>query len=203
MNSNAINTVTKTLTSSQGAKVIHTQLVSETEKVSLKTDEIMGLISDSTNSIKLNNNAEIEITKQEAIRKQALESFNKSAIGLHNGGVRLLDGRSKDKQTGVIRQQFLDELKTLKTSSAQKYYELFMSVVNSGKPVKSFNTGLNVKLDDSKTSKKKKGADTEPKDIDAIIASLVNHPKFSKTFSVDTQLEIKEILIKAGYEVEL
>jgi len=200
MTSNAINTVVKTLTSSQGAKVTHTQLKSEVEKVSLKDVEIMGLISDSTNSIKLNNNAEIEITKQEAIRKQALESFNKSATGLHNGGVRLLDGRSKDKQTSVIRQQFLDELKTLKTSSAQKYYELFMSVVNSGKPVKSFNTGLNVKLDDSKTNKKKKGADTSKQiDIIELLADVYNNPKFEKTLSESTQLEIFEILNSNKY----
>jgi hypothetical protein len=201
MNSNAINTVTKTLTSSQGAKVTHTQLVSETEKVSLKDVEIMGLISDSTNSIKLNNNAEIEITKQEAIRKQALESFNKSALGLHSGGVRLLDGRSKDKQTSVIRTHFLDELsKAMKVSSAQKYYELFMSVVNSGKPVKSFNTGLNVKLDDSKTSKKKKGADTSKQiDIIELLADVYNNPKFEKTLSESTQLEIFEILNSNKY----
>lgn len=188
MNSNAINTITKTLTSSNGAKVTHTQLVSQTEIVSLKPTEIMGLISNVTKSVLNGDNALNTLAT-------SIEQFNHNAIALHNGGVRLLDGRSKDKATQVIRSQFLDELKSLKANTSQKYYEWFMRVVNTGKPLKSFN-------DDSK-KKSKKGADTEPKGIDSILASLVNHPAFSKTFSTEVKEELKAILVKAGYEVEL
>ena len=185
---NAINTVVKTLTSSQGAKVKHTQLKSEVEKVSLKPTEIMGLVSSVTKSV-LSGDIALNTLNT------SIEDFNKNALMLHNGGVRLQDGRSKDKDTMVIRSQFLDELKSLKANTSQKYYEWFMKVVNSGKPLKSFN-------DDSK-SKKSKGANTEPKGIDTILANLVNHPQFTKTFSTVCKDEIKAILIKAGYEVEL
>ena len=123
-----------------------------------------------------------------------LEQFNHNAIALHNGGVRLQDGRSKDKATSVIRSQFLDEIKTLNSRTAQNYYQLFMKVVNSGKPVKSFNT-------ESNKGKTKKGANTEPKSIDVILASLVNHPAFSKTLSKETQKEIQALLVEFDYEV--
>jgi hypothetical protein len=185
---NAINTITKTLTSSQGAKVIHTQLKSETEIVSINATEIMGLVSNVTQSVLNGDNALNTLVT-------SIEQFNHNAIALHNGGVRLQDGRSKDKATQVIRSQFLDELKSLKANTSQKYYEWFMKVVNTGKPLKSFN-------DDSK-KKSKKGADVEPKGIDAILASLVNHPAFSKTFSTELKDEMKAVLVKAGYEVEL
>jgi hypothetical protein len=185
---NSIQLVAKTITSSQGAKVTLNQLPSEVEKVSLKPTEIMSLVSSVTQSVLQGDNAKTTL-------ESSIETFNKNALALHTGGVRLQDGRSKDKDTMVIRSQFMDETKTLAKNTAQKYYEWFMKVVNTGKPLKSFN-------DDSK-SKKSKGANTEPKEIDTLIASLVNHPKFTKTFSVDAQLEIKEILIKAGYEVAL
>jgi hypothetical protein len=185
---NAIQTITKTLNTSNGAKVNHVQLVSQTEIVSINATEIMGLVSNVTQSVLNGDNALNTLTT-------SIEQFNHNAIALHNGGVRLQDGRSKDKATQVIRSQFLDETKSLKANTSQKYYEWFMKVVNTGKPLKSFN-------DDSK-KKSKKGADTEPKGIDAILASLVNHPAFSKTFSTELKDEMKTILVKAGYEVEL
>ena len=49
--SNAITTVVKTLVSSQGAKVKHTQLKSEVEKISINDMEIMGLVSNATQSV--------------------------------------------------------------------------------------------------------------------------------------------------------
>ena len=185
---NAIQLVTKTITSSTGAKVTLNQLPSEATKVSLKDVEIMSLVSSVTKSVLSGDTALNTLNT-------SIEDFNKNALMLHNGGVRLQDGRSKDKDTMVIRSQFLDELKSLKANTSQKYYEWFMKVVNSGKPLKSFN-------DDSK-SKKSKGANTEPKGIDTILANLVNHPQFTKTFSTVCKDEIKSILIKAGYEVEL
>jgi hypothetical protein len=185
---NSIQLVTKTITSSTGAKVTLNQLPSEATKVSLKPTEIMGLVSNTTQSVLTGDKAKTEL-------ESSIETFNKNALALHTGGVRLQDGRSKDKDTMVIRTQFMDETKTLAKNTAQKYYEWFMKVVNTGKPLKSFN-------DDSK-SKKSKGANTEPQDINEIIAKLFNHAKFGKTFSVDTQLELKTILEKAGYEVAL
>ena len=186
---NAINTVVKTLVSSQGAKVKHTQLKSEVEKISINDMEIMGLVSNVTKSVLSGDNAINTIGT-------SIEQFNHNAIALHNGGVRLQDGRSKDKATSVIRAQFLDEIKTLNSRTAQNYYQLFMKVVNSGKPIKSFNT-------DSNKGKTKKGANTEPQDITEIIAKLFNHAKFGKTFSIDIQLELKAILEKSGYDVSL
>ena len=138
---NAIQTITKTLNTSNGAKVNHVQLVSETEIVSINATEIMGLVSNVTKSVLSGDNALNTLTT-------SIEQFNHNAIALHNGGVRLQDGRSKDKATQVIRSQFLDELKSLKANTSQKYYEWFMRVVNTGKPLKSFN-------DDSKKKSKK------------------------------------------------
>ena len=186
---NAINTVVKTITSSQGAKVKHTQLKSEVEKVSINDMEIMGLVSNVTKSVLNGDNALNTIGT-------SLEQFNHNAIALHNGGVRLQDGRSKDKATSVIRSQFLDEVKTLNSRTAQNYYQLFMKVVNSGKPIKSFNT-------ESNKGKTKKGANTEPKSIDVILANLVNHPAFSKTLSKELQNEIKALLVEFDYDVSL
>ena len=186
---NAINTVVKTLVSSQGAKVKHTQLKSEVEKVSINDMEIMGLVSNVTTSVLNGDNAINTIGT-------SIEQFNHNAIALHNGGVRLQDGRSKDKATNVIRSQFLDEIKTLNSRTAQNYYQLFMKVVNSGKPVKSFNT-------ESNKGKTKKGANTEPKSIDVILANLVNHPAFSKTLSKESQNEIKAFLVEFDYDVSL
>ena len=184
---NAINTVVKTLTSAQGAKVKHTQLKSEVEKISINDMEIMELVSNVTTSVLAGDNAINTIGT-------SIEQFNHNAIALHNGGVRLQDGRSKDKATSVIRAQFLDEIKTLNSRTAQNYYQLFMKVVNSGKPDKSFNT-------DSHKGKTKKGANTEPKSIDVILANLVNHPAFSKTLSKETQKEIQALLVEFDYEV--
>ena len=200
---NAINTVVKTLTSSQGAKVKHTQLQSEVEKVSIDDMEIMDLVSNVTKSVLNGDNAINTIST-------SIEQFNHNAIVLHNGGVRLQDGRSKDKATSVIRSQFLEEIKTLRTRTAQNYYQLFMKVVNSGKPIKSFNTDSNKGNTESNKGntesnkgKTKKGANTEPKSIDVILANLVNHPAFSKTLSKESQNEIKALLVEFDYDVSL
>jgi argonaute-like protein implicated in RNA metabolism and viral defense len=184
---NPIALVTKTLTSSQGAKVVHTQLVSEANKVSLKDSEILCLVSDCTNALLVGVEAEAKLTN-------ALENFNKGASSLHTGGVRLADGRSKDKQTQVIRQAFFDGL-TVADKTKQNYYEMFRNAVNSGKAIASFNYSSNAK-------KTGKGADTQPVDFEALLAKVINHPKFDKAFSHNTKLEFKDLL-KDKYDISI
>ena len=121
--------------------------------------------------------------------ENALKDFNKNAINLHNGGVRLLDGRKKDPSTMANREAFLDQCKVsgLKPATAQNYYEQFFKVVNSGKELKAFNY---------KSNAKKNGDKTETAILD-ILVKLYNHSDFEKTLSDEAQNEIIEILTKA------
>jgi len=149
---------------------------------SLTSVEVLNLVTDSAIACATGEKAKIALA-------QSIEGFNKSAINLHNGGVRLLDGRKKDPSTMANRKAFLDQAEKsgLSTKTAQNYYELFFKVVNSGKAIKSF---------DFKTNAKKSGEKTETAILD-ILVKLYNHANFEKTLSDEAQIEITEILTKA------
>ena len=172
-----IETVKKT---SQGATVKTTSTTP-----SLTAVEVLDLITSSATACASGDKAKAEGAK-------ALESFNKSATNLHQGGVRLLDGRKKDPTSMAHRKSFLDQCKKdgLAEKTAQNYYELFFKVVNSGKELKSF---------DFKTNAKKSGgkADTKAEPFANYLVAVYNHADFESALSVSAQNEITEILKKA------
>lgn len=166
-------------TTSQGATVKTTSA-----NPSLTPVEVLNLVTDSAVACASGEKAKAE-------QEQALKSFNDKAQALHNGGVRLLDGRKKDPSSMANRKAFLDQAEKsgLAPKTAQNYYELFFKVVNSGKAIKSF---------DFKTNAKKSGGKTET-DILDVLAKLYNNSAFEDTLSEEAQKEITELLIKAKY----
>lgn len=177
--SNAIVSLVETVkTTSQGAKVKTTST-----KPSLTAVETLNLVTASAVAC-----ASGEKAKQEGA--DSLKTFNDSAINLNQGGVRLLDGRKKDPASQAHRKAFLDQCEKsgLASKTAQNYYELFFKVVNTGKPVKSF---------DFKTNAKKSGDKVE-QDFAKVLASVYNHSGFDD-LSEDTQAEITELLTEAQY----
>ena len=177
---NAIQQVTKTLTGSQGGKVKVTS-----DKPSLTKPEILGLVSEA-------GKAYIDCQGFTESAEKALEVFNSKAIALHSGGVRLVDGRSKDPQTAFVKQAFIDSLGNLAPKTKQNYYELFFKIVNTGKAITKFKP-------DSAKAKGSKGNQAKPVEILDLLAKVYNHAKFEKTFSADTVIEIRDILEKAKY----
>jgi hypothetical protein len=129
--------------------------------------------------------------KAKAQGETALKTFNTSALSLHNSGVRLLDGRKKDATTMASRKAFLDQCEKdgLASKTAQNYYELFFKTVNSGKELKTFHFQKDAKK--SKTEK-----DSTPEPLANLLVAVYNHADFEKSFSVDAQNEIIEILKK-------
>lgn len=177
--SNAIVALVETVkTTSQGATVKTTSA-----KPSLTAVEALNLVTASAIACASGDKAKAEQAK-------ALDEFNKSATNLHNGGVRLLDGRKKDPSSQAHRKAFLDQAEKsgLAQKTAQNYYELFFKVVNSGKAIKSF---------DFKTNAKKSGDKVE-QDFAKVLASVYNHSSFGE-LSEDTQNEITELLVQAEY----
>jgi len=150
---------------------------------SLTSVEVLNLVTDSAINCGSGEKAKVALA-------QSIEGFNKSAINLHNGGVRLLDGRKKDVSTMALRQAFFDqcEKSELKPKTAQNYYELFFKVVNSGKALKSF---------DFKTNAKKSGDKVE-QEFAKVLAGLYNHSEF-ETLSDEAQTEITDLLMSANY----
>jgi hypothetical protein len=173
--SNAIASIVKT---SQGATV---KTVSD--KPSLSGSEILDLVQDSAKQV---------LAYKSATDSQvsALELLNQKIACLHNGGVRLQDGRSKDKQTLVIKTAFIDSLGTLSKSYKQDQWELFFKAVNTGKAVKTLNKSRN-------SGKGAKGQKTEGAIINLIV-KLYNHPDFEATLSADAQEDILDILKREG-----
>jgi hypothetical protein len=167
------------VTTSQGAKV---KVV--TDKPSLSGNEILDLVQDSAKQV---------LAYKSAIDSQvsSLELLNEKIACLHNGGVRLQDGRSKDKQTLVIKTAFIDSLGTLSKSYKQDQWELFFKAVNSGKAIKTLNKSRN-----SDKVKKEK----DPVDFASVLAKVYNHAEFD-TLSLASQDEIKDLLLEAGYEL--
>ena len=173
--SNAIATMVKT---SPGATV---KTVSD--KPSLTGSEILDLVQDSAKQV---------LAYKSATDSQlgALELLNQKIACLHNGGVRLQDGRSKDKQTLVIKTAFIDSLGTLSKSYKQDQWELFFKAVNTGKAVKTLNKSRN----------SGKGAKSEKVEgsIVNLLVKLYNHSEFEAMLSEEVQEEIIDILNREG-----
>jgi hypothetical protein len=165
---------------SQGANV---KVVSD--KPSLSGNEILDLVMDSGKQV-------LAYKQAGDTMSSCLESLNKHIACLHNGGVRLQDGRSKDKQTLVIKTALMDSLGTLSKSYKQDIWEMFFKAVNSGKALKGLNKSRN------KSDKVKKEKDA-PAFAD-VLAKVYNHADFD-SLSLSTQDEIKDLLLEAGYEL--
>jgi hypothetical protein len=173
---NVIESIVKT---AQGATV---KTVST--KPSLTAVEMLNLITASASACATGEKAKVE-------GESALKIFNTSAINLHNGGLRLLDGRKKDAQSLAHRKAFIDQCEKdgLAVKTAQNYYEMFFKTVNSGKELKTFHFQK-----DAKKSKGEKNTPVEP--LANYLVAVYNHADFEKSFSVDAQNEIIEILKK-------
>ena len=173
---NAIETIVKT---SQGATVKTSRT-----KPSLNAVETLDLITSTAKSFALGDKASTDL-------EQALKAVNSSALNLHKGGVRLLDGRKKDPQTQQYRQAFLDQCEKsgLKAKTSQNYYEMFYNIVNSGKELKAFNY---------KSNAKKNGTDKAETALADILAKLYNHSGF-EGLSEELQSEVTELLTEAKY----
>lgn len=167
------------VTTSQGAKV---KVV--TDKPSLSGAEILDLTQDYAKGL-------IAYKTASDAQVSALELLNGKVSALHNGGVRLQDGRSKDKQTLVIKTAFIDSLGALSKSYKQDQWELFFKAVNSGKAIKTLNKSRN-----SEKVKKEK----DPVAFADVLAKVYNHADFD-SLSMATQDEIKDLLLEAGYEL--
>lgn len=172
---NAIASMVKT---SQGASV---KVVSD--KPSLSGNEILDQVIDSGKAI-------LGYKQAGDTMASCLESLNKSIANLHNGGVRLQDGRSKDKQTLVIKTALMDSLGNLSKSYKQDIWEMYFKAVNSGKPLKGLNKSRN-------SDKGAKGQKTEQGIINLIV-KLYNNSEFEDTFSEEVQAEILDILKREG-----
>ena len=173
--SKVINTIVKT---SQGATV-----KVSSDKPSLSGSEILDLVQDSAKQV---------LAYKSATDSQvsSLELLNEKIACLHNGGVRLQDGRSKDKQTLVIKTAFIDSLGNLSKSYKQDQWELFFKAVNTGKAVKTLNKSRN----SGKGAKGQKGESP----IVNILVKLYNHPDFESTLTDEVQAEIIDILNREG-----
>ena len=173
--SKAIETIVQ---SSQGAKV---KTVSANP--SLTSTEILDLIHDSAKQV-------IAYKQAGDSQVSALETLNKKIACLHNGGVRLEDGRSGDKATKAARTAFKDSLGDLSATYKQDIWELFRSGVNSGKELKTLNKSRN----------KNKGANQTKGEgeIINILVKLYNHSDFEDTLSPEVQAEITDILSREG-----
>jgi len=177
---NAIVSLVETVkTTSQGAKVKTTS-----SKPSLTAVETLNLISASAIACASGETALNGLEK-------ALKDFNTSALNLHNGGIRLVDGRKKDLSTTVNRKAFLDQCEKsgLKAKTAQNYYEMFFKTVNSGKELKAFNY---------KSNAKKNGTDKAETALEDVLAKLYNHSGF-EGLSDELQNEVTELLTQAKY----
>jgi hypothetical protein len=173
--SNAIASIVKT---SQGATV-----KVSSDKPSLTMPEMLDLVHDAGIQVLAYKGAD-------DTKAKALEVINAKGQAMHNGGVRLADGRSNDPQTKALKSAFLDSMGDLKPAYKQNVYELFAKLVNSGKAIKDLNKSRN---------SKKNGEPKAEVDFDVPVAKVYNHSDFA-TLSKATQAELKEVLAKAGYE---
>ena len=173
--SNAIATMVKT---TQGATVKVTS-----EKPSLTGNEILDLVQDSAKQV-------IAYKQAGDNQVKALELLNAKVSALHNGGVRLQDGRSKDKQTLVIKTAFIDSLGELSKSYKQDQWELFFKAVNSGKAIKTLNKSRN-------KSGGAKGQKGEGELVNKAVA-FYNHSELAEKFSPEFVAELVDYLKAEG-----
>lgn len=179
MKSNKSNAIASIVKTSQGATV-----KVSSDKPSLTMPEMLDLVHDAGIQV-------IAYKGADDTKAKALEVINAKGQAMHNGGVRLADGRSNDAQTKALKAAFIDSMGAdLKPAYKQNVYELFAKLVNSGKAIKDLNKSRN----------SKKNGDSKPEvDFDVVIAKVYNHSDFAE-LSKNTQAELKDILSKAGYE---
>ena len=174
--SKAIETMVK---SSQGASVKITS-----EKSSLTMTEMLDLVCDAGKQV-------IAYKGADDVKAKALEIINAKGLALHNGGTRLADGRSKDKQTATLKSAFKDSLGDLKESYKQNCYELFAKLVNTGKPIKDLNKSKN---------KAKNGEGKGEPSFEGLLVKLECHSQLGE-FSEEFQAELRDKLAELGYEI--
>jgi hypothetical protein len=153
------------------------------DKPSLTSAETLDLVTDSAKQVLAYKSASDS-------QVSALEVLNQKIACLHNGGIRLQDGRSKDKQTLVIKSAFTDSLGSLSKSYKQDIWELFFKAVNSGKALKTLNKSRNA-------GKGAKGEKVEGSILN-ILVKLYNHSEFENELSDEVQEEIIDILNREG-----
>lgn len=181
MNSQSKSVIASIVKTSQGASV---KVIPA--KVSLSGSEILDMTADIGKYVMAYKQAGDS-------QVSALESLNKTIANMHNGGVVIQDGRSKDKQTLVIKTALLDSLGNLSKSYKQDIWELVSKAVNTGKPLKTLNKSRNSGKDKVKKEK-------DPVDFASVLAKVYNHADFD-SLSLSTQDEIKDLLLEAGYEL--
>lgn len=174
--SKAIATMVQT---SQGANV---KVVSD--KPSLTMPEMLDLVHDAGLQV-------IAYKGADDTKAKALESINAKGLALHNGGTRLADGRSKDKQTATLKAAFIDSLGDLKPAYKQNVYELFAKLVNTGKPIKDLNKSKN---------KAKNGEGKGEPSFEGLLVKLECHSQIGE-MSPEFIAELQDKLAELGYEI--
>ena len=174
--SKAIETMVKT---SQGATV-----KVSSEKSSLTMTEMLDLVHGAGVQV-------IAYKGADDTKAKALETLNAKGLALHNGGTRLADGRSKDKQTATLKQAFIDSMGDLKPAYKQNCYELFAKLVNTGKAIKDLNKSKN---------KAKNGESSDEPKFEGLLVKLECHSQLVE-FSDEFQAELRDKLAELGYEI--
>ena len=174
-----------TLTSSQGAKVkqVSAPVVDKPIPVSLTALEVLDLVSKAGAQV-------ISYAGADEVKTKALAEFNTVGKSLHNAGVVIKDGRSKDKQSAVIKKAFLDSMPNLKPAYAQNCFELFAKLVQTGKEIKDFNKSKN---------KAKNGEVTEVL-FENVLSKVYSHSEYS-TMSEEFQAMLEDKLLELGFEL--
>jgi hypothetical protein len=174
--SKAIETMVQ---SSQGANVKITS-----EKSSLTMAEMLDLVGDAGSEV-------LKYKGADEVKSKALEAINAKGSALHNGGTRLADGRSKDKQTATLKAAFFDSMGDLKQSYKQNCYELFAKLVNTGKAIKDLNK--------SKNKAKNGEGKAEPK-FESLLVKLECHSEIGE-MSAEFIAELQDKLRELGYDL--
>ena len=140
----------------------------------------------------------------------AKDNLNAIITKAHEGGLRLVDLRGKNKstpqgkQTQLFKSNFLDNLKSagIAQATAQSYYELVASGVNKGKAITSTNKKANKAGTNQAGTKAGKGkgkstkSATKAPSFNDLLLAVHNHTSF-KTLAPSTQENIIARLIKA------
>ena len=181
-NKTALSTMAETLVNSQGGKVKHVP-APKPEPVSLTDLEILDLVGKAGAQV-------ISYAGADEVKVKALAEFNTVGKSLHSAGVVIADGRSKDKQTAVIKKAFLDSMPNLSKGYAQNCYELFAKLVNSGKEIKDFN----------KSKNKAKNGETVEALFENVLAKVYSHSEYS-TMPEEFQNMLEDKLTELGFEL--
>jgi hypothetical protein len=183
------STKTTVTTTSTGAKVKQTTVVTMLDLIGFATEAGAGAIkAGAQDSI---------IESAMKAKTEALAKFNSNALSIKSSGVILLDGRKKGKeaeQTLALKTAFIDSLGDLAESTKQAYYEIFRKVVNSGEKAKGMN-----KTEGGRKGKVSKKTESKGEGVFAnALAMVYNHSEFD-SLSEATQAEIKAILVAEEY----